>query len=531
MPNIRMIDDETDDVPAPTPQQAALAALAGQTAATPSPPKRAPLPDGDLPDGILSVEQVPDGAAPLKGGQTDAVNGGSAWSRGDPSVGSVSRAVAQASRPPPSVTVSKPQDLGAGRAFIASSGGQQPPQGGVAESSGPGGSLLKAIQAIGVRPEVAQYLAQKQGAGGDAGNDDDLANAQRIAQLTGAVSMIGRAANTMGAGLSHRPADQSFYDNLDQQAQQPVRDVLGRRASAQQAIKDALEKQKLATEQAALDPISASTQNARAGAHAMLDTAGMKDSPLHALVDKMSAADIAKFLPQAESIAKANADRSEKEADRTERGREHDQSTKFHEDEMRQRSADRAAMISATRQQHADTQAEKFARQNEERTVDGYDFAPNTVPSTDAAKKMKAIVQAKDEVKGIVDRLESSYDAHGTNMFGADNATQDSLQQQLVLSLKNLEGLRAITKTDAGLMTQQVPHLTSLGDKFQQDESIKAKFKALRDTLDEKVAATARAQGYRPRADPTVQQTGPHGAAVVQNGVTYTWNPATKQYE
>lgn len=293
---------------------------------------------------------------------------------------------------PPTVTVRKPTGDGGTAAFIARSQGARPAP---TESTGARGDVLKSILGAGIRPEVAQYLAQKQGVGGDTGNDDELANAQRIAQLTGAVSMIGRAANTMGAGLSHRPADQSFYDTLDRQAQQPVANIMQQRQEQDRRAKASLdtaraqaENTKLASEAALSDPNSPETARARQFAKGIFASVGKSNPQALAAFDGMTGAEIAKNVPVVQKLLDDDANRQSKHEDSLERDKDRALTRQMawtqHQDNMQMHRDQFADKLDETRKQHADKDVQGIEKAVGE---DASNFASNAHTVDEILKK------------------------------------------------------------------------------------------------------------------------------------------------
>ena len=203
-----------------------------------------------------------------------------------------------------------------------------------------------------------------------------------------------------------------------------------------------------------------------------------------------------------------------------------------HNDTLRAVASSNASGRADRNSDKADARAEKQKRDDDELQVDGHDFAEGRRPSKDDAKQVKAMLQVRDDMVPDIESFRESIKNGGTSMFGKDSADQETAQARLVMGIKNLEKLRAITRTDASLMYGQVPTTHTLGGKFQQDKTVEEKLGNLERFLNQKLTSAAHAHNYVPKggagagagADADASP-GKPGEVRVINGKRMKWVP------
>lgn len=325
-----------------------------------------------LPDGVLSVTHYAPGdePPPLQGGDTMRVAGDKV----------TTGPAGQSWKPDPTVNASRPQDLGVGRDYVAGIQGSQPSEAVANESGGPAGAIVKALMGAGVRPEVAQMVAQRKG-----GADDELAAAQRKASmLSGLADVSEGLTGMMGAGLgSRQKPDSDFYARMRQQSSQPVDNLLQRRAAARQQKQDA-------DADALSDPNSPESQRARNFAKGIFAETAKSNPQALAAFDTMSAAEIAHAVPVVQKLMDSDANRDEK-------GREFDlrqkelaqrrrEDSNRHEEAMDLKREVFNAQMDQKRSQQTDRDV-----QNLEKRIgsDASDFATNIGDAEDVLSRYK----------------------------------------------------------------------------------------------------------------------------------------------
>lgn len=156
-----------------------------------------------------------------------------------------------------------------------------------------------------------------------------------------------------------------------------------------------------------------------------------------------------------------------------------------------------------------------------ERSVPGFEFTGENIPSDEDAKKMKNFRSSYTVLTKGVDKIEALYNQYGTEILPGNGKKQ--MQQaikQFQLGLKTLEELGALQGPDIEILDQMLPNPTELAAGFTRGVDYNAAYADAREYLADKIKSQAEARGYRPtfitpRKSPN--QAAKQGAAQPQN--------------
>lgn len=175
------------------------------------------------------------------------------------------------------------------------------------------------------------------------------------------------------------------------------------------------------------------------------------------------------------------------------------------QEESRQRTADRGAMLGARSADKADARAEADQRYQDSVRIPDTSVQPGYRPTVQGAAKVRDAKTAHDELQGAVGQLDRLYAKSGTNMIGDDSNEQAQIVNSMKTKLKDLEKLGALSAGDYALLAAQIPDPTSLSENVKGvfgGDSYAVKSKAFKEGLTRSLNATARNNGYTVNAPP-----------------------------
>ncbi|QSQ14042.1 hypothetical protein [Myxococcus landrumensis] len=145
-----------------------------------------------------------------------------------------------------------------------------------------------------------------------------------------------------------------------------------------------------------------------------------------------------------------------------------------------------------------------------EREVGGFDFVnPESPPSVDAAKKMAAVVTARDAITGSLGRLQNLFDEHGTEIAGPVASQMESEWKNITDQVRMLSDMGVPNGRDYEMLAKQIPQTVGLGASTTANKTIGVKFDTLRQQVDDLVGSTAKAYKYKPIGSPSAPADAP----------------------
>lgn len=318
---------------------------------------------------------------------------------------------------------------------------------------------------------------------------DGLGRLQSLSGLAKAGNAISRAGARINEALTGAKADTAYYRQLDEDAEDPIRQYVQRQSLAQQ---EGDRTRKLEEEAALKDPFSAESKRFQAalaktlpGVYTPEELAQLTaaDAPMVTDFAKMKAALDAR-KPQVDPNADLERRRIEAQIGLT---------------EAQTRAADRRGRGTGTGNTKEQQKIEAEQRKLAERNVGGFEFDPTNPPTVDGAKKMAEASKARDEILGSLERLERLFKDHGTEAGGgAAQSEMESERTNILNRLRVLNEMGVPNGNDYAVLARQVPELTGLGAMFTRNSSFEPKFSALRNQISRTVDATAKAYKFKP---------------------------------
>lgn len=330
------------------------------------------------------------------------------------------------------------------------------------------------------------------------GESDTLQDAQKRAALMRGLAGVGRGMSRVGAAIAGvRPEDGAAAD-MDRGADSQVRDYLQRK---QQAASEKADARKAAES----DPNSPASKRFQA----MVSRAfGSVYTPEQ--IAQMTAADsglVGKYGEMVRTLEdRAAARAAEQEGQQAQLAARATEAEKQRAFEGKQNAANRAnaLKIAGMRQEVAGDKAdEAFQRKMSERNVGGFEIDPTNPPTAEGAKKMATVVDAREQIRGSLDRLEELFKQHGPEMGGG--VAQEQMESELAnittqLRLFNQMGVPNLN--DYSQLAKQIPQTSGVGAWFTRNATTASKFQPLREQLDRAVASTARTYKFKPTGSP-----------------------------
>lgn len=339
-------------------------------------------------------------------------------------------------------------------------------------------------------PAFKALLSSAQGA---QPRDDGFESAQRQGSDMQLMAQLARAGATAGGAIGGTKVDQSAYDALDKQAQQPMRQYGQRQEYAQaQAQSDA--------GAAENDPNSPESQMARDLLSQMIP--GVDRRPWFAQVSAAKAKGMmgpaGRLIDERNAAAKANDDRAFRE-------RAHAENLEARKQSAHDSAQDRALRRQESRESRMDTERMKHELRMSERNVGGYTTDPNNPPTLSSSKEMAKIKIAHDNIQSNLGELRDTFSKHGAeNVGGTHYTAMVNARERAIMQLKELERLGVLNGRDYELLAKQLPDPTSLRSRIFNADTLQAFDSAIRD-ISGRVTNAAKAYKYTPEQAATAQ--------------------------
>lgn len=148
-------------------------------------------------------------------------------------------------------------------------------------------------------------------------------------------------------------------------------------------------------------------------------------------------------------------------------------------------------------------------RAHEERVgqlqVGGFTFAPERLPSPDAAKQMKEVAIQRAKIQTGLGRLRDMYAQHGTELFGDKAGEMESEFTAITTALRVMNDMGVPNGRDYEFLAKELADPTTWKDLFTSKGRNLTKLDTLSRRVDDNVSATASVLGYsadrpKPRA-------------------------------
>jgi len=339
---------------------------------------------------------------------------------------------------------------------------------------------------------LSRAMAQQAGAAPTSA-EETLADVQTRAARERALAGFARAGSRMGAAIAGVKPESGPADDLEQGADQQVRDYLQRKQAAdfdkQQAEQDALK-----------DPSSPQSKRFQVAVSKALPGVYSPDEiALMSASDEKSVLDLGKMRATLDERAQQAKD------ERASREQIAAENRQARSEDARQRSLDRQLSRDLAAQQHKDMLAaregmkeEDFNRKMTERNVGGYTFDPKNPPTADGAKQMAHITTARDEVLAGLDNLEQKINENGSEMFGATAGDMESDWMNITNRLRNLNQMGVPNGKDYEMLAKQLVDPTSMASMMTSKSRMLQQIKTLRRQMGQTVDATAKAYKFTP---------------------------------
>lgn len=327
------------------------------------------------------------------------------------------------------------------------------------------------------------------------------------------------------------------YDALDRNASVPLENLRAEQEG---------DRHRMAAEaaRADADPNSPQSQAAKAVFAKMMQASGAQVPP--EVLAGMTAAKLKALMPQVEPMLKAEAARLEHETARTHRDTAREDQQRFaaegREDQQRHQAEQNALSRESTDALRRLTMALMAGKKLDADVKDlSEDLGKGGAPGFyQQVKTAKAIMAKHPKDLPGFGRLAGHLPDEAIEADGID--LRQSVGQMLAEYRKGVTG--------AGMSDAERAEYGRITGLIQSgnDDSVRVGVDTLVRAVDSRVASrmagsnpqAAEEYGKRqPWASEAVQRaaggggeaTGPHGPSVVQNGITYSWNPETKRYE
>jgi hypothetical protein len=137
--------------------------------------------------------------------------------------------------------------------------------------------------------------------------------------------------------------------------------------------------------------------------------------------------------------------------------------------------------------------------------VGGFTFAPERLPSPDAAKQMKEVAIQRAKIQTGLGRLRDMYAQHGTELFGDKAGEMESEFTAITTALRVMNDMGVPNGRDYEFLAKELADPTTWKDLFTSKGRNLTKLDTLSRRVDDNVSATASVLGYsadrpKPRA-------------------------------
>lgn len=278
---------------------------------------------------------------------------------------------------------------------------------------------------------VRDYLMKKYGI--VAGNDEELQQAQDDANQRRLSADIGTAGSNIGAAIAGTKADNSFYDNMRQGADQSVRDLQLKRKNAMDdmALMQSGTKEMQADEDKARDEDMSSNETMTYQTLATKMIPGQDFS-------QMSAAQIKRVLPSLEKIA--DMDMKNKS--------------------LAEQAKYRMAVLADTKDRQRMAAEERETTKQEKRDIDARERTTQygIARTADDAKQLKAAGEIKDKFDSNLQEMIDLRKEYGAEWWNSDAVERgQQLSRDLLLAYKDLSKLGVLSKADEAILNAIIP--------------------------------------------------------------------------
>jgi hypothetical protein len=205
---------------------------------------------------------------------------------------------------------------------------------------------------------------------------------------------------------------------------------------------------------------------------------------------------------------------------------------KFDESKRHNRASEQAMMANA--EASRGIRMGELGRKADEKeltlAVPGYERTGEVLPKAEEAQKLRKASANATQLSAKLKRLKELVDQNGSFEYGGQAGTEmDSLATEIQLLSKgdDMYQLGVLTGPDMQLLTKITASPSSLDSLFTFDSTRKKQLDTQLKSITDKLDSTAASMGYRKAGAPS----GGKPKTVIQDGHTYTLNPATGEYE
>jgi hypothetical protein len=128
--------------------------------------------------------------------------------------------------------------------------------------------------------------------------------------------------------------------------------------------------------------------------------------------------------------------------------------------------------------------------------VGGFTFAPERLPSTDAAKQMKDVAIQRAKIQRGVSRLKDLYAQHGTELFGGKAGEMESEFTSITTALRMMNEMGVPNGRDYEFLAKELADPTTWKDLLTSKDRNLTKLDTLSRRVNDTVSDTAEVLGY-----------------------------------
>lgn len=324
------------------------------------------------------------------------------------------------------------------------------------------------------------------------GAEDDLAGAQRRANLMRGLAGMSRGTSRIGAAIAGTRPAQGVGEGLERSASQQVEEYLQRKQAAQAEAKSA-------QEASMRDPLSPASQRLQATVSRAFGSIYTPEE-----ISQMTAADAPLIMDAGKFRSTLDARRQEREdalaaraEERTGRATEAERQRTFQAGENAKNRAAQAALARGRA-----PKAPAAPKPVPGSVVPDMEIVPGAAPTADDAKKVKGTLAASARMSKYVDELDQLHTTHGTEYGGKAGTRMGQLATQIQLEAKTISELGALSGPDQELMkslagTDPSSFWANVQAMFGVDNT-QAALDGLRTWMRDAVEATSSTYGYQP---------------------------------
>jgi hypothetical protein len=135
-------------------------------------------------------------------------------------------------------------------------------------------------------------------------------------------------------------------------------------------------------------------------------------------------------------------------------------------------------------------------------SIPGLTALPNATITNEGIKKVQDISIRKDELVKSIDRLQSLYEKHGTEIYGDAAREMESLVKGIQLTAKEFYNLGVLNGPDLGLMETMIANPTGMKEKLISmtpgaGDPVLPKLKEAKSLIDNRFKATINRYGFQ----------------------------------